>query len=62
MNRITLTLSTELMETVDEIAAILGATRVEVISFYLEGSTNLRKIRLPKAKKFCARGSTNPRK
>ncbi len=48
MNRITLTLSTEVIEAIDALAARLNATRAEIISFYLEGSTNLRKVRIPR--------------
>lgn len=48
MNRITLTLSTEVLEAIDALAARLNATRAEVISFYLEGSTYLRKVRIHK--------------
>ena len=43
MNRITLTLSAEVIEAIDALAARLNATRAEVISFYLEGSTYLQK-------------------
>ncbi len=48
MNRITLMLSAEVIEAIDELAARLKVTRVDIISFYLEGSTNLRKIRIQK--------------
>ena len=55
MNRITLTLSTEVIEAIDALAARLNATRAEIISFYLEGSTNLRKVRIPRKFFFAQR-------
>lgn len=53
MKRITLTLSAEVVEAIDALARYLNISRNEVISFYLEGSTYLRKQRLPKNKKIC---------
>lgn len=49
MNRITLTLSTEVMDQISALAELLKVSRADVISFYLEGSTYLRKTRLPKS-------------
>lgn len=46
--RITLTLSEEVVEAIDALARYLNLSRAEVISLYLEGSTYLRKTRLPK--------------
>lgn len=48
MNRITLTLSTEVLEQVSALAKLLKVSRADIISFYLEGSTYLRKTRLGK--------------
>ena len=45
-NRITLKLSAEVIENIDALASLLKASRAEVISYYLEGSTYLRKVRL----------------
>ena len=36
------------MENIDALASLLKASRAEIISYYLEGSTYLRKVRLSK--------------
>ena len=36
------------MDNIDALALLLKASRAEVISYYLEGSTYLRKVRLHK--------------
>ena len=48
MNRINLTLSTEVMEQIDALACLLKVSRADLISYYLEGSTYLRKTRIRK--------------
>lgn len=50
MKRITFKLSAEVVEKIDSIAALLKVSRADVISFYLEGSTYLRKARMAKDK------------
>jgi hypothetical protein len=52
MNRINLTLSTEVMEQIDALASLLKVSRADIISYYLEGSTYLRKTRIRKCKKI----------
>ena len=59
MNRITLRFSAEVMEQVDALASLLKVSRVDVISYYLEGSTYLRKAHINKRVSFCQQGSTN---
>ncbi len=48
MNRITLRLSADVMEQVDALASLLKVSRADVISYYLEGSTYLRKAHVRK--------------
>lgn len=48
MNRIKLTLSAEVMDQVDALASLLKVSRADIISYYLEGSTYLRKTRIQK--------------
>lgn len=59
MNRITLRFSADVMEQVDALAYLLKVSRVDVISYYLEGSTYLRKAPIKKRVSFCQQGSTN---
>jgi hypothetical protein len=54
MKRITFNFSSDVMETADALAASLKITTPELITFCLEGSTNLGRDFL------CAEGSTNP--
>lgn len=62
MGRINLTLSLEVVEAADKLANLLKVSRADVISFYLEGSTYLKRARLPKSNFLCPKGSTNPRR
>ena len=48
-SRITLTFSTDVMEQVDALASLLKVSRADVISYYLEGSTYLLKVRVPRS-------------
>lgn len=48
MNRISLKLSSDVMEQIDALASLLKVSRADVISYYLEGSTYLRKVKVPK--------------
>ena len=48
MNRISLKLSSDVMEQIDALASLLKVSRADVISYYPEGSTYLRKVKVPK--------------
>lgn len=51
--KITLTLSAEVVEAIDALARYLKIPRNQVITFYLEGSTYLRKAKVCKRAIFC---------
>ena len=60
--RISLELSAELVAQIEEVAAYLEITPSALASLLLEGSTYLKRVRLPARDFSNPLGSTNPRR
>lgn len=60
--RISLELSAELVAQIEEVAAYLKITPSALASLLLEGSTYLKRVRLPARDFSNPSGSTNPRR